>query len=107
MADILFFTGAFSLDGMTVQRPHFICNDVDKDTELSDDDVVSWFQESENTLFKDGYVSNVGTVVTIHISPESSDKDISFIKKIFGLAYATEVIIVPFEGWEKELKKKE
>ena len=94
-----FATGAFSVDGMTSQRFHF--------NDMFDDDVISSFIEFEweyKEFFCDGYVSNVGDVVTIHIKPEYMKDDIiRFVKMMFGLGEESGikmVDIVPFDGWD-------
>ena len=86
-----FFTGFFSLSGFACQKVH---------NEMTyDDDVVSNTNESI-TLLYDGYVSNCGTIATIHIKPGYSDDDIASVKRMFGLFPGngiTEVNIVEFE----------
>ena len=79
----MFFTGVFSRNGNTIQKSH--------DTEFNDD-VLSWYSESDRCLFEaafspeDGYVTNNSSEVTIHIKPEANtDETINFVKVIFGL----------------------
>ena len=93
-----FFTGSFRLEeygcGLTTQRLH---ND-----ENWNDDVISWIDIEE---LCDGYVSNVGSVATIHISPGYTENDVDLVEKMFGLypQYGiSAVLIVPFDGWKKE-----
>ena len=97
----MFATGAFSIDGVAVQRFH--------DSAKENDDVISWIDEPEISDAPDGYVSNNGTATTIHIRSGYTEKDINFVKKMFGL-YPKDgidkVVIEPFEGWEKVLKER-
>ena len=54
----------------------------------------------------DGYVSNVGKTVTIHINDEfNTEKNVEFIKRCFHLGEGsglTAVYVIPFEGVEYE-----
>lgn len=78
----MFFTGAFSLNGMTVQKAH-------SETDNCNDDVISRLDEIGELFFSfmDGYVTNIGNEVTIHIKPEhNTTANINYIKGIFGLA---------------------
>ena len=98
----MFETGVFGLDGVTAQRIH--------NRNEWDDDVISWIDEPEISESNSGYVSNVGSVVTIHIRSGYSREDLAFVKKMFGLYPengVSEVKTVPFEGWEKELQKRD
>ena len=97
----MFFTGTFSIDGVCAQKVH--------ESERCDDDVITWFSkedEEEKNRHPDGYVSNEGSIVTIHILPEyQNEKNIDFIKRIFGLfeeCGVTEVRIVTFSGWDND-----
>lgn len=95
----MFFTGSFSLDGFTCQRAH-------DDNDPWNDDVLSWIDNNE-FLEDGGYVSNIGDIATIHIRNGYLAKDITFIKTIFGLYSEhgiNQVEIVPFEGWQNEIK---
>ena len=94
----MFFTGTFSLDGVTGQRMH-------SDNDPWNDDVISWIDI--NDRFEDGYVSNIGDIATIHVRPGCLEEEIAFIKKMFGLYSKNginQVLIVPFEGWQKVLE---
>jgi len=97
----MFFTGSFSLDGFTCQRAH-------DDNDPWDDNVISWIDSNE--FWEDGgYVSNIGDIATIHIRNGYLAKDITFIKTIFGLYSEhgiNQVEIVPFDGWQNEIKKR-
>lgn len=95
------FTGSFSLDGSTCQRAH-------DDTNPWNNDVLSWIDSNE-FMEDGGYVSNIGDIATIHIRNDYLAKDIAFIKTIFGLYSEhgiNQVEIVPFEGWQNEIKKR-
>ena len=97
----MFFTGSFSLDGFTCQRAH-------EDDDPWNDDVLSWIDNNE-FLEDGGYVSNIGDIATIHIRNGYLAKDITFIKTIFGLYSEhgiNQVEIVPFDGWQNEIKKR-
>ena len=89
----MFATGAFTADGLTIQKYH--------DKEPFDDDVVSRISETYKASFPDGYVSNIGSTVTIHIKKELNTADtIEFIKKIFFLnSPDLTVSIEPLFGW--------
>ena len=71
-----FCTGYFAVSGLTAQRIH-------DDKDEWDDPVI----DRECGVFEyDGFVSNVGKSVTIHIKRELiSEKNIGFIKEIFSL----------------------
>lgn len=71
-----FCTGYFTVDGLTAQKTHY-------DREEYDDPVL----DHECGAFEfDGYVSNVGGKVTIHIKRKyMSENNINFIKEIFFL----------------------
>lgn len=71
-----FCTGYFTVSGLTAQIFH-------DDKDEWDDSVIN----RECGVFEyDGYVSNVGREVTIHIKRElNSEKSIHFIKEIFSL----------------------
>ena len=96
----MFCTGMFSFRDGDVRAVYCI----HKDDEPYDDDVLSWCNgpcralwESENKGPANGSVSNVGSVVTIHIRPEcNTSENIESVKTFFGL-YAkygvTEVIV--------------
>ena len=88
----MFFTGVFDLESCsTAQRPH--------DKELWDDDVLSTLEDYDKKLFKDGYVSNAGNVVTIHIGSENLDR-VADVKRWFSLGEGgLEIEIEPFVGW--------
>ena len=62
----MFYTGVFVFDSCATMREH-------DESNVFDDDVLSWFDDKEKKdfmLYPDGYVSNVGKVVTIHIDKE-------------------------------------
>ena len=89
----MFFTGAFDFElSNTLQSPH--------DKELWDDDVLSALADDDKALFKDGYVSNKGNVVTIHIANGNLDR-ISDVMRWFSLnGGGVEIVIEPFAGWQ-------
>ena len=92
----MFFTGAFDLDlCSTVQKPH--------EGDPWDDDVVSTLSDDDRMLFRDGYVSNVGSVVTIHIGNESMNR-LEDVKKWFSLGDSSisEIKTEIFTGWTEE-----
>ena len=85
----MFNTGIFSFkDGCIHAVNRFHTKD-----EPYDDDVMSRFDGQSRALFEltnkgpaDGYVSNVGSVVTIHIRPEcNTSENIESVKTAFGL----------------------
>lgn len=98
----MFFTGAFELIGddclNTIHKIH--------DKEKYDDDVTSWILEDGDVdVFSDGYVSNEGNFITIHVRPEiNNDKTIELIKDFFDVEEddSCEIIVVEFLGWEAE-----
>lgn len=108
----MFFTGTFSIEDSflnTAQKPH-------DEHHPYDDDVVSRIAEDniafimKNITGKDGFVSNVGDMVTIHIKEEYLiyTANIEIIKKRFCLSEENgvkTVSVVPFSGWENELKE--
>ena len=62
----MFYTGVFTIGTCSVMREH-------NENRIFNDDVLSWFDEKQKQDFilqPDGYVSNFGNVVTIHISKE-------------------------------------
>ena len=72
----MFYTGVFALDSQATFREH-------DENHVFDDDVLSWFGDKEKQKFvlqPDGYVSNVGNIVTIHI-----------VKELIGTKYENEV----------------
>ena len=100
-----FSTGAFAVfpDGglNAAQKLHSVPG------ELYDDDVLSWLiSNDDKEMFSDGYVSNKGDCITIHIRPElNKEKTINTVKDIFlheqdeiGLS----VKIAKFRGWDIE-----
>ncbi len=89
----MFATGAFTADGLTIQKYH--------DKETFDDDVVSRISDVDKESFSDGYVSNIGNAITIYIKKELNTADtIEFIKKIFFLnSPDLTVSVEPFLGW--------
>ncbi len=103
----MFFTGTFSIEDSflnTAQKPH-------DEHHPYDDDVISRIAEDEIALMmcdftaKDGFVSNVGDTVTIHIREEYLiyAATIEIIKKKFCLSEENgvkSVSVVPFSGWE-------
>ncbi len=99
----MFSTGVFSFKNGYVHA----VNRVHKEDEPYDDDVLSWFDGQSRALFQltnkgyvDGGVSNVGSVVTIHIIPEcNTEENIKSVKTVFGLQEkngVTEVIVKEF-----------
>ena len=88
----MFFTGVFDLESCsTAQRPH--------GKEPWDDDVLSTLEDYDKDLFRDGFVSNTGNVVTIHIGDANHDR-IADVRKWFSLDDGgLEVEIEPFAGW--------
>ena len=109
----MFFTGTFSIEDCflnTAQKLH--------DEHFPyDDDVISRIAEDENDIImndftaKDGFVSNVGDAVTIHIREKylNTAVTVEIIKKKYGLSEENgvkSVSVVPFSGWENELKQK-
>ena len=96
----MFNTGIFSFKDGTL---HTVQNIHSKDKPY-DDDVLSWYDGLSRSLFElvnkgpaDGSVSNVGSVVTIHIRPEcNTSENIESVKTAFGLYEkygVTEVIV--------------
>ena len=86
----MFFTGTFSIEDSflnTAQKPH-------DEHHPYDDDVVSRITEDgiaammNDITAKDGFVSNVGDTVTIHIREKylSTAVTVEIIKKKFGLS---------------------
>ena len=62
----MFYTGVFTIGACCVMREH-------NETRIFNDDVLSWFDEKQKQDFilqPDGYVSNIGNAITIHISKE-------------------------------------
>lgn len=101
----MFFTGAFALFGDgDLNITHKI-----HDQEKYDDDVVSWvLEEGGADEFTDGYVSNEGNIITIHIKPElNTDKTIDLIKDHFAAEAddSWDIKVVEFRGWEAEIDK--
>lgn len=77
----LFSTGIFTVNGAAAQKFHDTNNNYDDDV-VSEKDVRQLLLNNDI----DGYVSNIGTEVTIHIKPElKTEANIEFIKTIFGL----------------------
>ncbi len=109
----MFFTGTFSIEDSflnTAQKPH-------DEHHPYDDDVISRIAEDgiavimNDITAKDGFVSNVGNAVTIHIREKYLiyAATIEIIKKKFCLSEehgVKSVSVVPFTGWENELKQK-
>ena len=103
----MFFTGTFSImDGVMVT-----CQKAHPDDYAFDDDVVSRIVEpAHDPTAKDGFVSNVGDVVTIHLKQEHMDNDaaVARVKRYFALSEENgvrSVSVVPFSGWENELEE--
>ena len=100
----MFFTGVFNIDHNVCQKIH--------DKEKYDDDVVSWFSEKgeeDRLMFSDGYVSNKGEQMTIHIRPEylNNEETIERLKSIFfhpGESGISEIKVVEFQGWDIEFR---
>ena len=88
----MFFTGVFDLESCsTAKKIH------DKDP--WDDDVLSTLEDIDKDLFRDGYVSNTGNVVTIYIGNANIYR-IDDVKKWFSLNQSgIEVLLRPFNGW--------
>ena len=78
----IFYTGHFSIAGDRLPREHREENDYD-------DEVLPRLSERDKRVTKgiiDGYVTNIGTKITIHIKPEfNTEGNIERIKKDFGL----------------------
>ncbi len=89
----MFATGLFKVTGLTMQKYH--------DTEPYDDDVLSRVTDKDKNTFTDGYVSNKGRKVTIHLKKELYNHDtIDYIKRIFYLTGKDlSVFIVPLSEW--------
>ena len=108
----MFFSGTFSIEDSflnTAQKPH-------DEYHPYDDDVISRIAEDgiavimNDITAKDGFVSNVGNAVTIHIREKylNTAVTVEIIKIKFGLSEENgvkSVSVVPFSGWENELKK--
>ena len=103
----MFFTGTFSImDGflLTCQKAH-------PDGHAFDDDVVSRSAEWErDPAAKDGFVSNTGGDVTIHLKQEYTENDaiVALVKHNFSLSEASgvkSITVAPFYGWENERTK--
>ena len=75
-----FWTGVFSVDGVTTQKFHHNEN-------FEDDDVLSWAKDNTGNAPVDGYVSNIRGDITIHISNKyiNDVKILRFIRSLFGL----------------------
>ena len=93
----MFATGLFTIDNegyvLTAQKYH--------DLEPYDDDVVSRISEEDKVNFNDGYISNAGNTITIHIKVKlNSDKTIYHLKEVFSLNNSElNIIIAQFYGW--------
>ena len=73
--ELCFFTGFFTIDGLAHHKIH-------SGEEQYDDNPLEW--ESHCDFEYDGYVSNVGKKVTIHIKKECmSEENIHSIKNFF------------------------
>ena len=73
----MFYTGIFSMNGKALMTRH------DSDDDF-DDDVLSWIDDRAKKLIRRraGYVSNTGTVATIHIKPKfNNEENIERVKK--------------------------
>ena len=89
-----FFAGCFNTNGETVLKAHIAGE--------YDDDVLSWvFESGNNKIFKDGFVSNKGNVVTIHIADDCIAK-VELIKEWFGLKDNPDIKleVEGFTGWD-------
>ena len=76
----MFATGFFSMEGNAVQTFHYADNP-------GKHEVVSDIEErKKRASLDDGYVSNEGSVATIHIKPEyNNETNVEWVKRIFGL----------------------
>ena len=78
----MFYTGALGMNDRAIQTMHDINN-------VFDDDVPSWFDKKYKKLIGHTgitYVSNIGTVATIHIKPRYNRPEyIAYIKDCFNL----------------------
>ena len=76
----MFATGFFSMEGNAVQTFHYADH-------LGKHDVVSGIEDwQKRASYNDGYVSNDGSIATIHIKPEyNNETNIEWVKRIFGL----------------------
>ena len=100
----MFFTGVFKIDGDAVFTNHKI-----HDEDLYDDDVVSWFseaEEKEQSMYSDGFVSNKGDQMTIHVRPDYlNEETIESLKGFFfhsGESGISEIKVAEFRGWDIE-----
>jgi hypothetical protein len=78
----MFYTGVFAFDSCATMWEH-------TEEKVFDDDVLSWFDEKAKKdflLYPDGYVSNVGKIVTIHIDKELiNTRAVDEVKRTFKL----------------------
>ena len=75
-----FATGRFNMEGHTVQTFHYA------DDPGKHDVISSMYEWEKIKAFNDGYVSNDGSVATIHIKPKyNNETNIEWVKRIFGL----------------------
>ena len=78
----MFYTGIFSMNGDALMIRH------DGNNEFDDDDVLSRIDVREKKLVRRraGYVSNTGTIATIHIKKRHNKPDnIMYIRDQFNL----------------------
>ena len=77
----MYYTGIFSMNGEALMTRHDSSDDFD-------DDVLSWIDSGAKKLIRRraGYVSNTGTVATIHIRKRHNKPDnIMHIRDQFNL----------------------
>ena len=84
-----FYTGVFSVANISVANRCYPFFKAHEENDDFDDDVLSWIENENKSIRKnmnDGYVTNVGTEVTIHIKSElNNEHNIELIKKVFGI----------------------
>ncbi|MBQ1333655.1 MAG: hypothetical protein IIY36_12070 [Lachnospiraceae bacterium] len=95
----MFFTGAFKVD----ERTMLAVNKVHDGTQY-DDDVISWLSEDEMTVYSDGYISNHGDILTMHIKTEyMSEDNIDRVKSLFcPETELRQVRVARVRGWGAE-----
>lgn len=97
-----FYTGVFSVANISVANRCYPFFKAHEENDDFDDDVISWIENENKNIRKnmnDGYVTNVGTEITIHIKPQlNNEHNIELIKKVFNITKnnkrVTKVIIV-------------
>lgn len=96
----MFQTGVFDLNGFSIANTH-------DENHVFDDDVLSWFfEDKRKPRFKrpDGYVSNVGKIVIIHIPSEYCKRMIiQVIEDMFELNEHDYIITITIKELTDEL----